>query len=412
MHKSILSRIQRDPATEGGGGAPAPEQSNIVTPTSYGGSTAHQDWEDPYKDPVFQAQLKPQPPSNGNQTAGATAPAEGGNSVGQAVPAGIQLDPNQSTTATTGNGQPVVEAKGAISAEDRKYWETKDPAYKDMPDHPAVAKMSSGFRELESKFTQSQQYLGQVNQTMQDYQAVLQSGDPAEIAKMVEHFGGEVKFDTRTPETVVAEKEASYRSVYDALVAVSHELPQDAIPVLNRVLTQLYGDVEAAKGEHASNQKVRAQVEAMAKAAGITPKIGNPHERYQDLAKANMTTLEREMNTPDFWDYYSEIKPAFMPGGMFHAQGITAGKAFGSSEASARYYMGIAKSLWMAKNMETKIIPKYEQSWLAKQQGNGAVGAPPKGAGAVMASNQIDPKEAAYERRIEEYAKRQNGIGV
>lgn len=418
----ILSRLLRDPNTEGGGGAaataaPAPaaaptpssNPSQAYTgPTSYGGSSAQQLWEDPYDDPKFKAQTQPQPPGSdaGNKTPGATPVLGEGGSQGQPAQGGNTPAPSTSPTAAT-PGQAPAEAKGALSPDDKAYWSKKDPAYADLPDHPAVAKMSESARALETAYTKSQQYLGVVNQTIEDYKAILQSGDPAEIAKMVEHFGGEVHFDTRKPEDVVKELEGNYSSVLQALQAVQHELPQEAIPVLNKVLAALHGQMSSKVGEIQSNQKLKAQVQALAKQAGIAPSVGNPYERYKTPAQANITALERESADPHFWDYYNMLSPEFKPGGMFHAQGITAGKAFGASRESARYYMELAKGRWLSANMEKVVLPQYEQSWLAKQKGNGAAGAPPKGAQpAVNAAGAQDPSISAMERRMEDHMKR------
>lgn len=413
MFINHFRRIFRDPTADAGGAAPVQDspssQPQVYTPTAYGGSSAYRDWQDPYDDPKLSSQ--PQPPVIGNKTPVAPAIGEGG-SRGQPTPAGMTPEPNPSTTAPDANGQAPVEVKGALSPEDRKYWETKDPVYKDLPDHPAVAKMSSSTRELETAFTRNQQYLGVVNQTIEDYKAILQSGDPAEIAKMVDHFGGEVKFDTRTPEDTIKEMEGSYSSIVQALQAVQHELPAEAIPVLNKVLGHLLSQTQAKVGEIQNNQKIKSQVQAIAKASGLTPAIGNPNERYKASAQANMTALEREFNDPNFWQYYDEIKTGFAPGGMFHAQGVTAGKAFGASVDSARYYMSLAKGQWLAKNMETKVLPSYEKSWLAKQQGNGAVAPPPRGAGAVSSPQTQDATISAHARSMEEHMKRRSGTGV
>jgi hypothetical protein len=402
-------RIYRDPTSEATGGAPvatpeAPAAPQIVTPRSYGGSSTFKDWQDPYDDPKLQAQTQPQPPaSSGNQ---------GGQPV-QPQPAGLPPAPDTSTTAPAAPGQAAGEQGASWSPEGRKYLDSlqaKDPAFKDMPFHPAVEKLALNTRELEQKYTQGQQYLGVVNQTIEDYKAVLASGDPAEIAKMVEHFGGEVKFDTRAPADVINELNAGYTSVVQALQAVQAELPQEAIPVINRALAHLHAQTQGKVAELQQKESIKAQVQAMAKASGITPQIGNPNERYKASAQANMTALEREMNDPNFWSYYDEIKAGFAPGGIFHAQGLTAGKAFGASIDSARHYMDLAKGRWLAKNMDTKVLPAYEQTWLKKHQGNGAVAPPPKGAGAVTAPQNQDPSETAYARKLEEHMNRRNGI--
>lgn len=410
-------KIFRDPALESGGGgaspaitAPAPASPMPFGsqphsgPTSYGGSSMEQLWQDPH-DPKYQTQ--PQPPAGlpaGNKTPAAPAAGEGG-SQGQPLQGGNTPAPDTSSTATA-PGQAPVEVKGALSPDDKAYWTKKDPAFSDMPDHPAVAKMSGQYRDLETKFNQGQQYLGVVNQTIEDYKAVLQSGDPAEIAKMVEHFGGEAKFDTRTSADVVKELEGGYTSLVQALQSVAAELPEGSIPVLNRVLNHMQAQTQAKVGEITRKQELKAEVAAMAKAAGITPIIGNPNERYKASAQANMTVLERETGDANFWEYYNEIKGAFAPGGMFHAQGVTAGKAFGASIDSARYYMALAKGQWLAKNMDSKVLPAHEQAWLKKQQGNSAAGAPPKGSGPANAGAAQDPTLSAMEARMADHMKR------
>lgn len=401
----FIRRIFRDPGAEGGGAAapavaPAPQSSPSSQPghngpEAYGGSSMEQLWQDPL-DPKFQAQAQPQPPAaSGNQ----------GGQPAQSQPAGQSPASDTSSTAAA-PGQAPAEVKGALSPDDKAYWTKKDPAFSDMPDHPAVAKMSTQYRDLEQKFTQGQQYLGVVNQTIEDFKSVLNSGDPAEIAKMVEHFGGEVKFDTRGPADVIKELEGGYTSIVQALQAVQHELPAESIPVLNRVLASLQAQTQGKVADIQRKQELKAEVQAMAKAAGITPAIGNPNERYKAPAQANMTALERELQDPNFWEYYEAIKPAFAPGGMFHAQGLTAGKAFGASIDSARYYMTLAKGQWLAKNMESKVLPAHEQAWLKKQQGNSAAGAPPKGAGPANAGAAQDPAIAAMEAKMTAHMKR------
>jgi hypothetical protein len=124
MNLRNLFRILRDPSSEGGGGAAAPvvtpeapAQQQIVTSTSYGGSSTHRDWQDPYDDPAFKSQANPQPPAGqlapGNKT---PAPAAGeGGIAGQPAQAG-SLDPNASSTASGEPGQAPAEAtKGALS---------------------------------------------------------------------------------------------------------------------------------------------------------------------------------------------------------------------------------------------------------------------------------------------------------
>lgn len=411
----MLKRIlYRDPTADAGGAAPAaeaPAAPQIVTPTSYGGSSAHRDWQDPYSDPKFRAQFEPQPPAQSGNAPAATATGSQGGQPVQPTPAG-QPEPSASSTATGEAVQAPAEApKGALSGEDKAYWETKDPAYKDLPDHPAVGKLARSARELEVSHTKSQQYLGVVNQTIEDFKSVLASGDPAEIAKMVEHFGGEVKFDTRGNEERIKDAREGYTQTLQALQAVAAELPQEAIPVLNRVLAHLQAQAEGKVSEIQNKASLREQVQALAKAAGIAPAIGNPNERYKAPAQANMTALEREMNDPKFWDYYKEIQPAFAPGGMFHAQGLTAGKAFGASIDSARHYMSIAKGLWLQKNMPS-VLSQHEQAWLKKQQGNGAVAPPPKGVGAVTAPRSTDNTLDAHAKAMEEHMKRRSGAGV
>jgi hypothetical protein len=366
---------------------------------AYGGSSMEQLWEDPIKPNPTQ----PQPPVTGNKTPAAPAVVEGG-SQGSSAQGGTPA-PDTSSTAPA-NGQPPAEVKGALSPDDKAYWTKKDPVFADMPDHPAVAKMSSQYRELEGKFTQGQQYLGVVNQTIEDFKSVLASGDPAEIAKMVQHFGGEVKFDTRGPEDRIKELNDGYASVLQALQAVAQDLPEGSVPVINRALAALSSQTQAKVGDIQRKQEMKTELQAMAKAAGITPNIGNPNERYKAPAQANMTTLEREMNDPNFWEYYEAIKPAFAPGGMLHAQGLTAGKAFGASIDSARYYVNLAKGLWLAKNMESKVLPAHEAAWLKKQNGNNAAGAPPRGASPANAGAPQNPTITALEAKMADHMKR------
>lgn len=412
----LTRRIFRDPTAEAGGAAPvaeAPAAPAIVTPQSYGGSGAHAEWEDPYNDPKFQAQLKPQPPAIGGNALPATAAGSQGGQVAQPTPAGVAPAPDTSTTAPAEPGQAAGEVKGAWSDEDQKYLaslEAKDPAFKGMPYHPAVEKLARNNRELEAKFTQGQQYLGTVNQTIEDFKSVLQSGDPAEIAKMVEHFGGEVQFDVRKAEDKVNEIKAGYQSLVEVFRSMSDRFPPEAVPAINQALeayaNQLNGQVEGITREQQDRERIRKEIERV---TGVQQKqIGNPYERYKAPAQANITALEREMNDPHFWDYYNEIKDAFAPGGMFHAQQVTVGKAFGASPDSARYYMNIAKGLWLAKNMP-RVISQHEQAWLKKHQGNGAVGAPPKGAGAVTAPQSTENSLHDHEKAMEEHMRRRNG---
>ena len=415
-------RLFRDPTSDATGAptvaaAPAPAApattSAIVTPSSYGGSSQYKDWQDPYDDPAFKSQANPQPPAaiGGNKTPQPPAAVGEGGIAGQPPQAG-QSGTQSSSTATGEPGQaPAEVSKGALSVEDRTYWEKKDPAFKDMPDHPAVAKMSSSYRELEQKYTQGQTYLGAVNQTIEDYKAVLQSGDPAQIAAMVDHFGGEVQFDTRNTETMTKEIQGQYQDVLAIFKALEPEMTAEQAQLVNRALTayagQLNGKINTLADKSARKEEIRKEI---AKLTGVqTPKIGNPYERYQAPAKENMTTLEREMNDPNFWAYYNEIAPAFKPGGMYHAQGLTAPKAFGTSIDSARFYMNLAKGLWLQKNMPS-VLSNHEKSWLQKQSGNGAVTAPPTGGGAVTTtpSNQ-DPVLAKHARDMEEHMLRRSG---
>lgn len=403
-------RLYRDPGAEGGGAAPitapAPSQQPVHNgPSSYGGSSIDQLWQDPL---APENQPQPQPPVTGNKTPAAPAAGEGG-SQGQPAQGGQPPAPDTSSTAAA-PGQAPAEVKGALSAEDKAYWAKKDPVYQDLPDHPAVAKLSSGYRELETAFNRSQGYLGTVNQTIEDYKAVLQSGDPAEIAKMVEFFGGEAHFDVRKPEDVIGEIKTNYDDLVKVFQAIAPDLDQNAVNVVNRALNA-YAQQQTAKingitDKQARRDEIRKEI---ARVTGVQqPKVGNPYERYKEPAKANMTSLEREYldkGDSDFWAYYEAIKPEFAPGGMFHAQGLTAGKAFGSSLESARYYMELAKGRWLQKNMPS-VLSKHEQAWLAKQKGNGAMGAPPKGAAPANAGQAPDAVIASMEAKMADHMKR------
>lgn len=422
-------KLYRDPTADAGGAAaPAPAASEastqpaVYTPQSYGGSSTYRDYQDPYDDPKFRAQAQPQPPALSGNASPATADGSQGGQPVQPNPTGIVSEPSASSTAEEGQVQPATEApKGALSVEDKAFWETKDPAYKDLPDHPAVAKLARSARELETSYTRGQQYLSEVNQRIDDFRTVLAAGDPAEIAKMVEYFGGEVQFDVRKPDDVIGEIQTGYGDLVKVFQAIAPELDQSALNAVNRALEaygqQLTGKINGIKDTQARREDIRKEI---ARITGVQqPKIGNPNERYKVPAQAHITQLEREAQDPNFWKYYEAIRDAFAapdpksgkPGGFLHAQGITAGKAFGSSIESARYYLDLGKALWIQKNMPT-VLSQHEQAWLKKQQGNGAVAPPPKGAGAVTAPRSTDTVLTSHEKAMEEHMRRRSGAGV
>lgn len=431
----LRNLLFRDPSSDAAGAAapaatpaqapasqPAAPQAApaMVGPAAYGGSTQFRDWEDPYKDPKFIAQFNSQPPSDGNKTPSAPGAPGIGEGGLPAQPTAGQPDPNASPTAADANGQAPAEAsKGALSAEDKTYWSAKDPAFKDLPDHPAVAKMSQSYRTLETAYSRGQEHVKLVNQNLEDFKTIVQSGDPAEIAKMVEHFGGDVQFEARKPEDIVNEMKQPYQDILAVLKQIEHELPAEAIPVLNRALAayagHVNGKIEAYQGKQERKAELRKEI---ARITGVqTPTIGNPYERYKEPAKANMNILDRELQAAgdsNFWRYYEAIRPYFLEGGILHAQGITVGKAFGASPESARHYMSMAKGLWLSQNMDKEVVPKLEQSWLAKQKGNAAVTPPPQGPGAVAgaAARQQDPMIAKMERDMEQHMNRRKPIGV
>jgi hypothetical protein len=235
---------------------------------------------------------------------------------------------------------------------------------------------------------------------------------------MVEYFGGEAQFEARKPEDIVKEMQKPYQDILAVLKHFENELPAESIPILNRALAAYAGQVNARVEDFQGKQDRRTEIrKEVARLTGVqTPTIGNPHERYKEPAKANINTLDRELQTagdPNFWKYYEAIRPHFHEGGMYHAMGITAGKAFGASLESARHWMNVAKGLWLSQNMDKEVVPKLEQSWLAKQKGNGAVIPPPAGNGAAGAApRQQDPTIARMERDMETHMNRRRSISA